>query len=119
MAPCWPKARWASCATVLRLWRPTLSADLSNKVSTGHKRAGATLCTVGLTAGYGGRPVVHGVSINVEPGRVVSIVGPNGSGKSTMLKSFVDLPLPLGPTMDTTRPGSTLMETPWTTGRPP
>lgn len=66
-----------------------MSADLSNKMSTGHTRAGATLRTVGLTAGYGGRPVVHGVSINVEPGRVVSIVGPNGSGKSTMLKSIV------------------------------
>ncbi|HET8607618.1 MAG TPA: ABC transporter ATP-binding protein [Gaiellaceae bacterium] len=42
-----------------------------------------------LTAGYGGSPVVHGISISVEPGRVVSIVGPNGSGKSTLLKAVV------------------------------
>ena len=67
-----------------------MSADhLNSEVSTGRKRAGAALHTVDLTAGYGGRPVVHGVSISVEPGRVVSIVGPNGSGKSTMLKSIV------------------------------
>jgi ABC-type branched-subunit amino acid transport system ATPase component len=50
---------------------------------------GAALRTVGLSAGYGGRPVVHGVSIEVAPGQVVSIVGPNGSGKSTLLKGIV------------------------------
>jgi ABC-type branched-subunit amino acid transport system ATPase component len=63
--------------------------DLSRVASHGRRQAGAALRTVDLTAGYGGRPVVHGVSINVEPGQVVSIVGPNGSGKSTMLKGIV------------------------------
>jgi ABC-type branched-subunit amino acid transport system ATPase component len=58
-----------------------LSADLSP--------LGATLSTREVSAGYGGRPVVHGVSVHVEPGKVVSIVGPNGSGKSTLLKSIV------------------------------
>ena len=50
---------------------------------------GAALRTVALSAGYGGRLVVHGVSIDVAPGQVVSIVGPNGSGKSTLLKGIV------------------------------
>jgi ABC-type branched-subunit amino acid transport system ATPase component len=50
---------------------------------------GAYLRAVDLTAGYAGRPVVHGVSVEVRPGHVVSIVGPNGSGKSTILKSIV------------------------------
>jgi ABC-type branched-subunit amino acid transport system ATPase component len=58
-----------------------LSADL---VLTG-----ATLQTREVTAGYGGRPVVHDVSVTVQPGKVASIVGPNGSGKSTLLKSIV------------------------------
>ena len=44
-----------------------------------------------ITAGYGGAPIVHGVSISVAPGEVVSIVGPNGSGKSTLLKSLVGI----------------------------
>jgi ABC-type branched-subunit amino acid transport system ATPase component len=43
----------------------------------------------GVTAGYGGDPVIHAVSVRAEPREVVSIVGPNGSGKSTLLKSLV------------------------------
>ncbi len=50
---------------------------------------GVALQTVDLTAGYGGSPVIHGISLSVAPGEVVSVVGPNGSGKSTLLKSIV------------------------------
>jgi ABC-type branched-subunit amino acid transport system ATPase component len=43
----------------------------------------------GVTAGYGGDPVIRDISVHVEPGQVVSLVGANGSGKSTLLKSLV------------------------------
>ncbi|MFJ4125603.1 ABC transporter ATP-binding protein [[Kitasatospora] papulosa] len=41
-----------------------------------------------LVLRYGGRPVVHGVSIALEPGRATALVGPNGSGKSTLLRAL-------------------------------
>ncbi|HLQ55082.1 MAG TPA: ABC transporter ATP-binding protein [Streptosporangiaceae bacterium] len=50
---------------------------------------GASMRADGVTAGYGGDPVIHAVSVRAEPREVVSIVGPNGSGKSTLLKSLV------------------------------
>ncbi|THA65240.1 ABC transporter ATP-binding protein [Streptomyces sp. A0958] len=41
-----------------------------------------------LVLRYGGKPVVHGVSVALEPGRVTALVGPNGSGKSTLLRAL-------------------------------
>jgi len=49
------------------------------------------LTASGLTAGYSKVPVVQGVDLAAEPGKVVAIVGPNGAGKSTMLKAMFGL----------------------------
>lgn len=43
----------------------------------------------GLTAGYGGAPVIQDVSMTVRAGAITAIVGPNGAGKSTLLKTLI------------------------------
>jgi ABC-type branched-subunit amino acid transport system ATPase component len=50
---------------------------------------GLPLRADGVTAGYGGDPVIRNVTVHADPGEVVSLVGANGSGKSTLLKSLV------------------------------
>jgi branched-chain amino acid transport system ATP-binding protein len=44
-----------------------------------------------ITAGYGGPPVINGVSVVARRGAITAIVGPNGAGKSTLLKAIAGL----------------------------
>jgi branched-chain amino acid transport system ATP-binding protein len=41
-----------------------------------------------LRAGYGGLPVLDGLSLHVKEGEFVAIVGPNGAGKTTLFKTL-------------------------------
>ena len=46
-----------------------------------------TLLTVtGVSAGYGGPPVIRDVTFTLEPGERVAVLGPNGGGKSTLFR---------------------------------
>ena len=49
-----------------------------------------------LSKRYGGRIVVDGVSVYVDPGEVVGLLGPNGAGKSTTFHSMVGFAAPDG-----------------------
>ncbi|TCK30275.1 amino acid/amide ABC transporter ATP-binding protein 2 (HAAT family) [Ancylobacter aquaticus] len=49
------------------------------------------LSTLGLRAGYGGKPVLQGLDIEVRQGEIVAVIGRNGVGKSTLMKSLIGL----------------------------
>jgi ABC-type branched-subunit amino acid transport system ATPase component len=51
----------------------------------------AVLRVEGITAGYGGPPIIEQVSIKAHRGAITAIVGPNGAGKSTLLKVVAGL----------------------------
>src|SRR5260221_13280522 len=51
----------------------------------------AALSIQGLTAGYGGPPIIDQVTLTARRGAITAIVGPNGAGKSTLLKAVAGL----------------------------
>jgi energy-coupling factor transporter ATP-binding protein EcfA2 len=56
--------------------------------------ASALIQIENLYAGYGGHPVLRGLSLNVRPGEFVSVMGDNGSGKTTFLHCLLGLRQP-------------------------
>jgi len=58
------------------------------------------LSAEGLRSGYGGKPVLRDVSVDIPAGVLSSIIGPNGTGKSTAVKAALGL---VAPTRGTVR----------------
>jgi ABC-type Mn2+/Zn2+ transport system ATPase subunit len=42
-----------------------------------------------VDAGYGGRPVLLGITLDIHPDQFTGIVGPSGSGKTTLLRTLL------------------------------
>ncbi|MBS7539009.1 ABC transporter ATP-binding protein [Ancylobacter lacus] len=52
----------------------------------------AALAVQGLSAGYGGRAVLAGLSLPpVRPGTLTGLIGPNAAGKTTLLRALAGL----------------------------
>ncbi len=56
----------------------------------------ALLALRDVEAGYGSIQILHGVSLHVNEGEVVSVIGPNGAGKSTTFKVIMGFITHLG-----------------------
>jgi ABC-type branched-subunit amino acid transport system ATPase component len=48
-----------------------------------------TLEVKDVYSGYGDTEILHGVSMYLKEGEIVTIIGPNGAGKSTLLKTIM------------------------------
>jgi branched-chain amino acid transport system ATP-binding protein len=53
--------------------------------------AGAALTTHDLQVSYGPVQALHGVNIELQAGKIVTVIGPNGAGKSTLLNAIMGL----------------------------
>jgi iron complex transport system ATP-binding protein len=51
----------------------------------------ATIEARALCVDRGGRPVLKGVSLALEPGQAVALIGPNAAGKSTLVRALAGL----------------------------
>lgn len=49
------------------------------------------LSTLKLRSGYGGKPVLQGIDMDVYEGEIVAVIGRNGVGKSTLMRTLIGL----------------------------
>jgi branched-chain amino acid transport system ATP-binding protein len=54
----------------------------------------AALAVENIVAGYGGGPVLDGVSLSARPGTITAVLGANGAGKTTLLRTISGLVRP-------------------------
>ncbi|MEX0592413.1 MAG: ATP-binding cassette domain-containing protein [Nitriliruptoraceae bacterium] len=68
--------------------RNATSAGLLNRASAAVDRKVVGQIR-GLTVAYGGKPVLHGIDLDLLAGQVMAVMGRNGAGKSSLLRAIV------------------------------
>lgn len=63
---------------------PNLAGDLQ----ADDNRDGLVIEAIDLDVQAGGRTLIEGISMRVEPGEIVGLMGPSGAGKSTLVKAM-------------------------------
>ena len=43
---------------------------------------------IGVSVERGGKPIIHGVDIEIAPGKITALLGANGAGKSSLVLSW-------------------------------
>src|SRR5258708_19256454 len=71
-------------------WTSAMSEGADQAASTAAPVTGGepVLRAEGVTAGYGGPPIVEDVSIAVPAGKITAVVGPHRPGKPTLLQAL-------------------------------
>src|SRR3984885_12342506 len=54
-------------------------------------RREVVLSALKLRSGYGGKPVLQGIDMDVREGEIVAVIGRNGVGKSTLMLTLIGL----------------------------
>lgn len=76
---------------------PPESKPIHFRFPEGPRTGRTVLELTGVTAGYGGTPVLVDLNLILEKGERIALVGPNGAGKSTLMKILAGrLPLMAG-----------------------
>ncbi len=65
---------------------PLRDADIDLVIPPASRLGNKTVDLIGITHGFGGKPLIADFNLEIEPGARLGVVGPNGAGKSTLLK---------------------------------
>jgi urea ABC transporter ATP-binding protein UrtE len=60
-------------------------------IPMGRSMSEPLLSIASLRAGYGGKPVLQGVDLDIREGEITAVIGRNGVGKSTLIKAIIGL----------------------------
>jgi ATP-binding cassette ChvD family protein len=80
------KARINSYEALLGQEVEKRAADLEIYIPPGPRLGNVVIEATGVAKGYGGRPLVEGMSFALPPGGIVGVIGPNGAGKTTLFR---------------------------------